>query len=137
MTAIRVPTSQAVILVNQFICKKAGNTHFCRDINRIESALQSAFYPGTSPFAAGGLAKVAGALCYYLVQGHAFEDGNKRTGALVAITFLNENGWDLKYPIHKKKDYDALAEVILKCASSNLSKEELMDWFELHKVPLE
>ena len=64
-------------------------------------------------------------------------DGNKRVGALAAIAFLNENGWDLKYPIDLNSGFNGLAKVIEDCAASNFSKEELMEWFDTHKVPLE
>ena len=103
----------------------------------MESAIHSAFYPGTHPFAAGGLARVAAALCFYLVKSHAFVDGNKRVGALVAIAFLNENGWDLEYSIDDSKDNDALAEVIEGCAAGKVTKEQLMDWFDTHKIALD
>ena len=96
MTKIYVPTAQQIVEANQYICQQHGNPHHCYGIGKIESAIHSAFYPGIYPFAAGGLVRVAGALCFYLVKSHAFIDGNKRVGALTAITFLNENGWDLK-----------------------------------------
>ena len=61
-------------------------------------------------------------------------DGNRRTGALTAITFLNQHGWDLKYPVNKKTNVNGLAEIIEKCAAGKVSKEELREWFENHKV---
>ena len=64
-------------------------------------------------------------------------DGNKRTGALVGIAFLNENGWDLAYPIDPAKSYDALAEVIENCAAGQVTKDQLMEWFDTHKVELD
>lgn len=106
-------------------------------VKKVESAISTAFYPGDYPFAHGGLARVAGALCFYLVKSHAFTDGNKRTGTLVAITFLNQHGLDLQYPLDESTDINALAEVIESCAAGTVSKEQLMDWFEAHKIYLE
>jgi death-on-curing protein len=131
-----LPTSDAVLAVNKYICEQGGNPAHCFDVGKIESAISTAFYPGTHPFAHGGLAKVAGALCFYLVKSHAFMDGNKRTGALVAISFLNQHGLDVKYPLNLKKKINALADVIEKCAAGKISKEQLMDWFEQHKLEL-
>jgi prophage maintenance system killer protein len=65
---------------------------------------------------------------------HAFTDGNKRTGALVAITFLNQHGLDLQYPIDEEKNINGLAEIIEKCAARHVSRDELMNWFESHKI---
>lgn len=70
------------------------------------------------------------------VQSHVFADGNKRTGALAAIVFMEQNGWTLEYPINKKENSNALAETIEKCAASQLKKEALMDWFDAHKKSL-
>ena len=71
------------------------------------------------------------------MKAHAFLDGNKRTGALTAITFLNMHGLDLEYPLDIEKDINGLAEVIDGCAASTVSKDELKEWFERHKVYLE
>lgn len=89
------------------------------------------------PFAHGGLSRVAGAMCFYLVMSHAFTDGNKRTGALVAITFLNQHGLDLQYPLDEEKNINGLAEIIENCAAGCVSRDELMNWFESHKIYLE
>jgi death-on-curing protein len=85
------PTLESIIEINKLVCTEGGNSHQCLDAGKVESAIATAFYPGSYPFAHGGLARVAGALCFYLVKAHAFIDGNKRTGALTAITFLNIN----------------------------------------------
>lgn len=137
MRLIVQPTLEAVIEVNQIICSEGGNPHQCLDAGKIESAISSAFYPGSYPFSHGGLAKVAGALCFYLVKSHAFLDGNKRTGALVAITFLNMHGMDLEYPLDMERDINGLAEIIEACAASRVTQDQLKDWFEIHKVYLD
>ncbi|MCB0350097.1 MAG: type II toxin-antitoxin system death-on-curing family toxin [Bdellovibrionales bacterium] len=137
MKVIFLPTADAVLAVNKYVCEQGGNPHHCYDVGKVESAISTAFYPGTYPFAHGGIAKVAGALCFYLVKSHAFMDGNKRTGALVAITFLNQHGLDLKYPLNEKKGINALADAIERCAASKLDKDKLMEWFEAHKVSIE
>ncbi len=137
MRVIFVPTAKAVIEVNKLVCKEGGNPHHCNDIGKVESAISTAFYPGVYPFAHGGLAKVAAALCFYLVKSHAFTDGNKRTGALTAITFLNQHGMDLFYPLDEQKDINALAEIIEHCAAGKISKDELIIWFDQHKMYLE
>jgi death-on-curing protein len=134
---ILIPTLDAVLAANKYICDQGGNPYHCNDADKIESAISTAFYPGSYPFEHGGLSRVAGALCFYLVKSHAFLDGNKRTGALVAIVFLNQHGLDLEYPLDEKKNINGLAEVIENCAAGNVSKVQLMDWFETHKSYLE
>ena len=131
------PTLEAVIETNKIVCESGGNPHQCLNKGKIESVISSAFYPGSYPFAHGGLAKVAGAMCFYLVKAHAFLDGNKRTGALTAITFLNMHGLDLEYPMDADKHLNALAEEVEGCAASSVSQDELKEWFDRHKVYLE
>lgn len=137
MRVIFLPTAEAVVALNKFICEQGGNPHHCNGIGKVESAISTAFYPGEYPFAHGGLARVAGALYFYLVKSHAFTDGNKRTGTLVAITFLNQHGMDLHYPLDEAKDINALAEVIESCAAGAVSNDQLMDWFDAHKIYLD
>lgn len=137
MKVIFQPTADAVIAVNKYVCEQGGNPHHCIDAGKIEGAISTAFYPGTYPFVHGGLARVAGALCFYIVKAHAFTDGNKRTGTLVAITFLNQHGLDLRYPIDEENDIDALAEVIEACAAGSIDKDQMMEWFNLHKVTID
>ncbi len=132
-----IPTSKTVVEINKFLCQEGGNPHHCYDIGKVESAIHTAFYPGSYPFAAGGSAQIAGALCFYLVKGHAFMDGNKRTGALVAMTFLENVGWSLQYPFNEETGEDALADIIDRTASGIISKEELMKWFDTHKIRIE
>lgn len=131
---VKIPTVAQVIAANKYICEEQDNPFGVRDQGKVESALHTAFYPGSYPFSAGGIAKIAGALCFYIVQAHAFIDGNKRTGALVAITFMNINGWDLSYLEEEEIGKSALANIIEKCAASKLEKEELIEWFDLHKI---
>lgn len=137
MRVLLVPTAEAVIAANKYICEQGSNPHSCADPGKIESVISTAFYPGSYPFAHGGLSRVAGAMCFYLVKSHAFTDGNKRTGALVAIAFLNQHGLDLQYPLDEDKNINGLAEIIESCAAGSVTKDQLMDWFEAHKVYLE
>ena len=115
MRLIVQPTLESIIEVNQLVCSEGGNPHQCLNTGKIESAISSAFYPGSYPFL----------------------DGNKRTGALVAITFLNMHGIDLDYPLDIEKDINGLAEIIEACAASTISQDQLKDWFETHKVYLD
>ena len=131
-----IPSVKQVVETNKYICTQQGNPFAVMNEGKIESAIHSAFYPGSYPFLNGGIASIAGALCFYLVMAHAFIDGNKRTGTLVALTFMNLNGWDLLYPESEENERSALANIIEKCAASQLTKEELMEWFEAHKIPM-
>ncbi len=131
---IKPPTAEQVIKTNEYICKQQGNPFLVLERGKIESALHTAFYPGSDPFSTGNIARIAGALCFYLVKAHAFLDGNKRTGALTAITFMRNHGQDLTYPQNETNGQSSLTNTIEQCSTSKLSKDELVEWFDLHKT---
>jgi death-on-curing protein len=131
------PIAEDVLELNAYICAEDSNPFHCYGIGKVESAIHSAFYPGSAPFVHGGIAKIAGALCFYLLKSHAFMDGNKRTAAIAATLFMNKHGWDLVYPFDVEQDTNALADIIDSCAASKVDKEQLIEWFENHKRVLE
>ena len=46
------------------------------EISKVHSALHTAFYLGDPPFQCGGMAKVAGAVAFYMTKAYAFFEGN-------------------------------------------------------------
>lgn len=61
----------------------------------------------------------AAAYLFHIVQNHPFNDGNKRTGALTTILFLEENGVKIVFSDH---DYE---EFVVKVAQGQKKKEEI------------
>lgn len=51
MTKIAVPSAEQVVATNKYVCLQSGNPHHCYDIGKVESAIYTAFYPGSYPFA--------------------------------------------------------------------------------------
>jgi death on curing protein len=131
---IQLLDAEQVVMINQEICAREKQTSRCRSRHALESALGAAYYPGVYPFQYGGLTSVAGALCYFLTQGHAFFDGNKRTAGLASAIFLDINGYELRYPVNPQKNQNAWADVIEKTAQSTVSKEALIRWYKRHTI---
>lgn len=125
-----------VIEINRAVCNQYNQLHSCPDIGKVQSALGAAFFPGSYPFAYGGIARVAGALCFFITKAHAFVDGNKRTAGIAADVFLKLNGYKLIYPLDSDKDINAFSEIIEKCAASLVSKDEIIEWFDTHKASI-
>jgi death-on-curing protein len=132
MTIVQTITAETVVAINKLICTDGDNRYQCHGIGKVESALHSAFFPGGYPFQHGGIGHIAGALCFYLTQAHAFYDGNKRTALIASLTFLDLNGWDLKYPMNVDGK-TAIADVIERCADGKVTKDEMITWFDRHK----
>ncbi len=131
---IQLLDAEHVLTINQAVCAQEKQTSHCRSQHALESAIGAAFYPGVYPFQYGGLASVAGALCYFLTKAHAFLDGNKRTAGIASAIFLDINGYELHYTIDIKKNHNAWAEIVEQAAQSAVSKETLMKWYETHKI---
>ena len=59
-----------------------------------------------------------------LATAHCFNDGNKRTSLLAALTFLEINGFELVV------DGDVLFDVCIQLATNNLDLYGLAEWIE-------
>lgn len=130
---IKLLELEDILKINRAICFSVKQKSVCMDQRKIESALGAAFYPGDYPFQYGDIAKVAGALCYFIIKAHAFMDGNKRTAMLAATVLMDLNGYELRYPMKIKNGITALTDVIEKAATNQLTKDEVINWFDQHK----
>lgn len=92
-----------------------------RDIGLLESAI--ARPQNLSGYGTPDVASLAAAYAYGIARNHPFVDGNKRTAAVVAETFLMLNGYTLG-----ASDAE-LVVAILALAAGDLPEEELADWF--------
>jgi death-on-curing protein len=100
---------------------------------RDQAGLQSAMARARNLAAYGkpDAAALAAAYAFGIARDHPFVDGNKRTAAVVAETFLVLNGYGLGAT-------DAEIVVAFQAlASGDLSETELADWFQIHTVALD
>jgi len=83
-----------IIAINQDALTETQERHFVRDIRLLEGALARSrtrwHYEEEDDVLA-----LAVALLFAITGAHAFEQGNKRTGYLAFLAFLNLNGWDM------------------------------------------
>lgn len=133
MRVVKLLAPDDILEINQEICIGVRQESVCMDYGKVVSALGAAFYPGNYPFNYGGIPRVAGALCFFLIKAHAFMDANKRTGALAATLFMNLNGYELRYPLSTGSGVTAFTDAVEKVAASEISKDELIEWFDSHK----
>jgi death-on-curing protein len=74
------------------------------------------------------LAEKAAALCYSLINNHAFVDGNKRIGHAAMEVFLIINGYEIEAAV------DDQEEIILKLASSSMERSDFLDWLKKNMI---
>ncbi len=91
-----------------------------REMERLEAALgrpMQCFHYGVTDMHA-----LAASYATAIVQGHPFIDGNKRTGFVCAVVFLELNGWTFT-----ATEQDAVVQT-LALASSEVGEEQYADW---------
>ena len=71
---------------------------------------------------------IAAAYTEAIVHAHPFEDGNKRTGFLVAMVFLGLNGYSFT------ASNASVVLTIQRLAAGDLAWPDLEAWFVLHSV---
>ena len=119
-------TFAEAIEINQYQIGHFGGDPGIRDVDLLRSALAmpSATFDGR--FLHADLAEMAAAYLFHITEDHPFVDGNKRTGTMAAIIFLDLNGCD----------FDAsdteLTETVMLTASGKMTKAELASFFRKH-----
>jgi len=119
-------TVHEALKLHEIVIDRFGGASGVRDIKLLESALDQPLktieYGDDSE---KELSYLAAIYFFHIIKNHAFVDGNKRTGLLVAITFLVKNGYTLEM------DFDALYDLAIKTAESYLNKREIAELFKL------
>jgi death-on-curing protein len=98
-----------------------GGGEGVRDGGALESALARPI--NLAAYGDPDAASLAAAYAFGIARNHPFVDGNKRTAAVVSVTFLWLNGCSFA---------GTQAEVVvafLALAAGELSEEEMADWF--------
>jgi death-on-curing protein len=87
-----------VVDLHRRLLQATGGTSRIRDFGALESAVAQpkATFGGVDLYPT--LVEKAVALCFSLVQGHPFVDGNKRVGHAAMETFLVLNGTEIDAP---------------------------------------
>jgi len=106
-----------------------GGSDGIRDPGALESAVATPEATFDGQLLHPTIPAIAAAYLFHICQNHAFLDGNKRTGANAAITFLLMNGWELDF------SEDELVDLVLSVASGAVSKSTLTEVFGAHCRP--
>ena len=108
------------------ITRATGGASGIRDLGALESAIaqpkatfdMNDLYPS--------LVDKAAVLCFSIIQGHPFVDGNKRTGHAAMSTFLLLNGTGIDATLDEQE------QIILALASAQMNRQQFTDWLSKH-----
>ncbi len=115
-------SQERVLLLHQLITEETGGDPNVRDLQLLDSALESAFQTFDGKELYPTKEEKGARLGYSLISNHAFVDGNKRIGMYVLLTFLETNG------IKIRPSVDDVARVGPAVASGEMKYEELLKW---------
>ena len=121
-------SQEKVLLLHQLIVTETGGSPELRDINLLDSALESVFQTFGGQELYPSKEEKGARLGYSLISNHAFVDGNKRIGMYVMLTFLEVNG------IHMDCTNGDVVEVGLGVASGTMKYDELLTWVRQHRI---
>ena len=123
---MRYLTLGEVVDLHRAVIEATGGAAGIRDLGALESALAQprASFAGVDLHAS--LADKAAALCFSLVNNHAFIDGNKRIGHAATETFLILNGSEIDALVDEQE------RLMLDLASGRLTREQLAAWLLAH-----
>jgi death-on-curing protein len=106
-----------------------GGSDGVRDPAGLESAVATPMATFGGEFLHSTIPSMAAAYLFHVCQNHPFVDGNKRTGANAAITFLLINDWEPGF------SEDELVYLVLSVASGAMPKSALTEEFEARCHP--
>jgi len=123
---MRYLTLAEIVNLHLLIAKATGGASGIQDLGALESAIAQpkATFDGKDLYSS--LTEKAAVLCFSIVQGHPFVDGNKRTGHAAMATFLLLNGADIDATIDQQE------QIILALASGRMNRQEFAEWLNQH-----
>ena len=121
-------SQEKVLLLHQLIVAETGGSPELRNLNLLDSALESVFQTFGGQELYPSKEEKGARLGYSLISNHAFVDGNKRIGMYVMLTFLEVNG------IHMDCTNEDVVEVGLGVASGTMKYDELLTWVRQHRI---
>jgi death-on-curing protein len=103
-----------------------GGSSGVRDLGLLESVIGNAQATFDGQLLHETLFEMAAAYLYGICRNHPFVDGNKRTAASAALTFLDMNGVEVDAP------EDDLYDLVIGVAEGRVSKAAVAVFFERH-----
>jgi death on curing protein len=118
-----------VLELHRLVLAQTGGGAGLRDLGALEAAVAQPRQTFEGQDLYPTLVEKAAALGFSLIQNHPFVDGNKRVGHAALETFLLLNGHELHVSVVEAE------ALVLRLASGQCSREELVTWLGAHLRP--
>lgn len=124
-------TLEQVIDFHTEIINELGGAHGIREIGLLISAIEMPKASMFGEYLHVSIYDKAAAYLYNIVCNHAFVDGNKRSGLVAALTFLEVNSVILEY------DENQVEELVVKVEDGKADKAVVADFFLKSHIAVE
>lgn len=126
-------TIQEVIDDHSRIIQEYGGLDGIRDIGLLASAIDMPKATMFGEYLHPTIFDKAAAYLFHIVCNHPFVDGNKRTGTIIALTFLRQNQL---YIYLSEEQSLVLEELVVNTAEGKTTKKQIASFFrECYKGP--
>ncbi len=115
-----------VLHIHRDQIERYGGQPGIRDLGLLQSAVSMPAGGFGDRFLHENLFEMAAAYLFHITRNHPFMDGNKRTGVVCALVFLELNG------IGVKASEESLVEMVMAVAEGRAGKEAIADFFRRH-----
>lgn len=119
-------TLEHIIALHVLAIQSFGGSEGIRSLGRLESAIASQTQEAFGKELYEGVFEKAAALARGIVGDHPFQDGNKRTAMLVAITFIEINGYTFTAASGEIEDF------AVSVATDRLDVASITAWLQAH-----
>jgi death on curing protein len=113
-----------ILLLHKLSIDSFGGSHAIRDSGLLESAIARPFQSFDGQDLYPSVFEKAAALAESLIVNHPFVDGNKRTGTVAMIAFLQENNLQMTI------DQEGLYNFIVSISTCEIKFEEIVQWLK-------
>ncbi len=120
-------SKEKILLLHKLMIAETGGSAGVRDMDMLDSAIESAFATFDGKDLYPSKEEKAAAIGYGLISDHAFIDGNKRIGMYIMLTFLEVNGITLSL------SDDDIVSAGLSVASGKMDRNDLLKWITDHE----
>ena len=120
-------SKEKILLLHKLMIAETGGSAGVRDMDMLDSAIESAFATFDGKDLYPSKEEKAAAIGYGLISDHAFIDGNKRIGMYIMLTFLEVNGITLSL------SDDDIISAGLSVASGKMARNDLLKWITDHE----
>jgi death-on-curing protein len=120
-------TLAEVIEIHRDQIDRYGGSPGIRDVGLLESTASMPQAAMGGEYLHGDVFEMAAAYLFHIVKNHPFVDGNKRTGAVAALVFLEIND------VNVALDEDELVDIVVSLAEGKTQKHDVAAYFRRHR----